>query len=92
MQLMLLLSSDTSGTPLSSLSSASASGATIKLPISGVHDVHDGDTVSTSGSLVTNSDIDKAKFEDRDIDFCDWDEEDDESWVTRGKNGKMLRG
>ncbi len=66
-----------------------------KLPISGVHDVHDGDTVSTSGSFVTNSEIDKAEFEDRDIDFDDWDEEDDgvgEVWVTVGKNGKMLRG
>jgi hypothetical protein len=65
------------------------------LPISGVHDVHDGDTVSTSGSFVTNSEIDKAEFEDRDIDFDDWDEEDDgvgEVWVTVGKNGKMLRG
>lgn len=63
-----------------------------KLPISGVHDVHDGDTASTSGSFATNSEIDKAEFEDRDIDFCDWDEEDDEVWVTMGKNGKMLRG
>ena len=66
-----------------------------KLPISGVHDMHDGDTVSTSGSFITNSEIDKDEFVDRDIDFDDWDEEDDgtgELWVTMGKNGKMLRG
>lgn len=66
-----------------------------KLPISGVHDMHDGDTVSTSGSFITNSEIDKDEFVDRDIDFDDWDEEDDgtgEVWVTMGKNGKMLRG
>lgn len=66
-----------------------------KLPISGVHDVHDGDTVSTSGSFVTNSEVDKTEFVDRDFDFDDWDEEDDgtgDVWVTMGKNGKMLRG
>lgn len=66
-----------------------------KLPISGVHDVHDGDTVSTSGSYATNSEIDKTEFVDRDIDFDDWDEEDDgngEVWVTMGPNGKILRG
>jgi hypothetical protein len=57
--------------------------------------MHDGDTVSTSGSFITNSEIDKDEFVDRDIDFDDWDEEDDgtgEVWVTMGKNGKMLRG
>mmetsp|Transcript_20212 Transcript_20212/g.43928 ORF Transcript_20212/g.43928 Transcript_20212/m.43928 type:complete len:456 (-) Transcript_20212:878-2245(-) len=64
-----------------------------KLPISGVHDVHDGDTVSTSGSILTNSEIDKSEFIDRDIDFDDWEEDDGaEVWVTLGKNGKMLRG
>ncbi|KAL9190379.1 hypothetical protein ACHAXT_007590 [Thalassiosira profunda] len=64
-----------------------------KLPISGIHDVRDGDTVSTSGSIVTNSEVDKSEFVDRDIDFADWEEEDDtEVWVTMGANGKMLRG
>ena len=65
-----------------------------KLPISGIHDVHDGDTVSTSGSIMTNSEIDKSEFIDRDIDFSDWEEDDDdgEIWVTVGNSGKMLRG
>jgi len=64
-----------------------------KLPISGVHDVHDGDTVSTSGSILTNSEIDKSEFIDRDIDFDDWEEDDGNVvWVTMGKSGKMLRG
>ena len=30
------------------------------LPISGVYDLHDGDTASTSGSIFTNSVIDKS--------------------------------
>lgn len=64
-----------------------------KLPISGVHDVHDGDTVSTSASVMTNSEIDKTEFADRDIDFDDWvDDDDGPEWVTMGANGKMLRG
>lgn len=64
-----------------------------KLPISGLHDLHDGDTVSTSGSILTNSEIDKSEFIDRDIDFDDWEEDDGtEVWVTLGKNGKILRG
>ena len=64
-----------------------------KLPISGIHDIHDGDTVSTSGSIATNSEIDKAEFIDRDIEFGDWEEDDGlQVWVTVGKNGKMLQG
>jgi len=64
-----------------------------KLPISGRHDLHDGDTASTSGSILTNSEVDKSEFIDRDFDFDDWEEDDgSEMWVTLGKNGKMLRG
>lgn len=64
-----------------------------KLPISGIHDVHDGDTASTSGSIMTNSEIDKSEFIDRDIDFDYWEEDDGtEVWVTVGNDGKMLRG
>mmetsp|Transcript_6068 Transcript_6068/g.13261 ORF Transcript_6068/g.13261 Transcript_6068/m.13261 type:complete len:150 (-) Transcript_6068:302-751(-) len=64
-----------------------------KLPISGIHDVHDGNTVSTSASLLTNSEIDKSEFRDMDFDFEDWEDEDDgEQWVTVGPNGKVLRG
>jgi len=66
-----------------------------KLPISGVHDLHDGDTASTSGSIMTNSVVDKSEFPDRDIDFDDWDDVDDDGsdvYVTVGKNGKILRG
>jgi hypothetical protein len=62
-----------------------------KLPISGIHDVHDGDTVSTSGSILTNSEVDKAEFADRDIDFDDWEEDDKtDSWVTVGSSGRPL--
>lgn len=63
------------------------------LPISGVHNLHDGDTASTSGSIFTNSVIDKSEFVDRDVDFDDW--EDDyaaEVWETMGGDGKKLRG
>jgi hypothetical protein len=64
-----------------------------KLPISGVHDLHDGDTASTSGSIMTNSVIDKSEFPDRDIDFDDWEEDDGtDLYVTVGSNGKILRG
>ncbi|KAL7532052.1 hypothetical protein ACHAWF_003997 [Thalassiosira exigua] len=64
-----------------------------KLPVSGIHDVHDGDTASTSGSIVTNSEVDKSEFVDRDLDFNDWESDDGaEVWVAVGKNGKMLRG
>mmetsp|Transcript_34504 Transcript_34504/g.62079 ORF Transcript_34504/g.62079 Transcript_34504/m.62079 type:complete len:466 (+) Transcript_34504:157-1554(+) len=64
-----------------------------KMAISGVHDLHDGDTASTSGSIMTNSEIDKSEFIDRDIDFDDWESDDgDEVWVTVGKSSKMLRG
>lgn len=63
------------------------------LPISGTHDVHDGDTASTSGSIFTNSQIDKSEFPDRDIDFNDWEEDNAaEMWVTFGANGKILQG
>lgn len=65
-----------------------------KLPVSGIHDLHDGDTASTSGSIMTNSVVDKSEFPDRDIDFDDWDDNDDGSdgYVTVGSNGKILRG
>lgn len=64
-----------------------------KLPISGIHDIHDGDTASTSGSIMTNSVIDKSEFPDRDIDFDDWEDDNDSSaYVTMGSNGKVLRG
>ena len=64
-----------------------------KLPISGIHDIHDGDTASTSGSIMTNSMIDKSEFPDRDIDFDDWEDDNDSSvYVTMGSNGKVLRG
>ena len=59
--------------------------------MSGVHDVHEGDTASTSGSIVTNSEVDKSDFVDRDIDFNDWEEDNDTAeYVTVGKNGKIL--
>lgn len=65
-----------------------------KLPISGVHDLHDGDTASTSGSIMTNSVFDKSEFPDRDIDFDDWEDDDDgtDLYVTVGSNGKILKG
>lgn len=64
-----------------------------KLPISGLHDVHDGCTVSTSASVVTNSVIDKSEFIDQDVDFDDWLSDDGmEDYITLGSNGKMLRG
>ncbi len=63
------------------------------LPISGVHDMHDGDTASTSGSIFTNSVIDKSEFVDRDVDFDDWEDDDaTEVWETMGADGKKLRG
>jgi hypothetical protein len=55
------------------------------LPKSIQHDVSDGNTVSTSGSVMTNSSIDKADYLDRDEDFDGFDvelEEDDWSIVT----------
>lgn len=61
-----------------------------KLPISGVHD-SSGDTLSTSGSVTTNSRIDDGEFSDMDEDFDDWDEDDGSVWVTAGYNGKVLR-
>ena len=56
-------------------------------------DVHDGCTVSTSASIITNSEVDKSEFVDRDIDFDDWQSDDgSDMYVTVGNNGKMLRG
>ena len=61
-----------------------------KLPISGVHD-NTGDTVSTNGSVTTNSIIDNLEFRDIDADFDDWDEDDGSIWVTVGYNRKVLK-
>jgi hypothetical protein len=61
-----------------------------KLPISGIHD-STGDTVSTSGSVTTNSRIDDAEFRDMDEHFDDWEEDDGSVWVSIGANGKVLR-
>lgn len=42
---------------------------------------------------MTNSVIDKSEFPDRDIDFDDWEDDNDSSvYVTMGSNGKVLRG
>jgi len=46
------------------------------LPISATHDESDGDTVSTSASIITNSSIDKAEYQDRDAGFDDFVDED----------------
>ena len=62
-----------------------------KLPISGIHD-STGDTLSTSGSVTTNSRIDDREFRDMDEDFDDWDQDDGSVYVTMGFNGKVLRG
>jgi hypothetical protein len=51
------------------------------LPKSLVQDKHDGDTVSTSASVMTNSTIDKTDFQDRDFDFDDYEDENEE-WHT----------
>ena len=49
--------------------------------------------MSTSASIVTNSEVDKSEFVDRDIDFDDWQSDDgSDMYVTVGNNGKMLRG
>jgi len=53
-----------------------------KLPFSQVHDVSDGNTVSTSASIVTNSSIDKTDFVDRDEDFSGFEEKTDSDWVA----------
>jgi hypothetical protein len=54
--------------------------------------MHDGDTASTSGSILTNSQIDKSDFLDQVTDFDDWEDDgDDEVWITMGTNGKQLR-
>jgi hypothetical protein len=45
------------------------------LPKSEVHDVSDGNTVSTRASVVTNSSVDKSEFFDRDEDFSGFDDE-----------------
>ena len=48
-----------------------------KLPESELHDISDGNTVSTRASVVTDSSVDKGEFIDRDEDF-DGFEEDEE--------------
>jgi hypothetical protein len=51
-------------------------------PKSQVHDVSDGDTISTRSSIVTNSSVNKTEFVDRDEDFSGFildDENDDEN-------------
>lgn len=45
-----------------------------RIPVSEIHDVSDGNTVSTSASLVTNSSIDKAEYVDRDEDFSGFED------------------
>jgi hypothetical protein len=45
-----------------------------KIPKSEMHDVSDGNTVSTRGSVMTNSSIDKTDFVDRDEDFSAFDD------------------
>jgi hypothetical protein len=45
------------------------------IPKSEMHDVSDGNTVSTSASVMTNSSIDKTDFVDRDEDFSGFDGE-----------------
>jgi hypothetical protein len=40
-----------------------------KVPVSEIHDVSDGNTVSTRNSIVTNSSVDKSDYIDRDLDF-----------------------
>jgi len=52
-----------------------------KIPFSQTHDISDGNTVSTSASLVTNSSIDKTDFIDRDEDFRGFEGELDREWV-----------
>ena len=44
-----------------------------KIPKSKIHDVSDGNSVSTRASLVTNSSIDKSDYIDRDEDFSGFD-------------------
>lgn len=57
------------------------------LPKSLVQDQHDGDTVSTSASIMTNSSIDKTDFQDRDFDFDDYEDENEE-WHTVPTRGR----
>ena len=40
-----------------------------KVPVSEIHDMSDGNTVSTRNSLVTNSSVDKSDYIDRDLEF-----------------------
>ena len=49
-----------------------------RIPKSKIHDVSDGNTVSTRGSVVTNSSIDKGDYVDRDEDFSGFDFSDDD--------------
>ena len=55
-----------------------------KVPKSQVHNLSDGDTVSTRSSVVTNSSIDKTDFHDRDDDFRAFEVDDDGGgeWIT----------
>ena len=52
-----------------------------KVPFSQMHDVSDGNTVSTRASIVTDSSIDKTDFFDRDEDFSGFEDELDNDWV-----------
>jgi len=45
-----------------------------KVPFSKVHDVSDGNTISTRASVVTDSSIDKTDFFDRDEDFSGFED------------------
>lgn len=51
------------------------------LPKSMQHDNSDGNTVSTSASIMTNSSVDKTEFLDRDEDFTAFEDEKDD-WQT----------
>jgi len=51
------------------------------LPKSETHEVTEGDTVSTSASVIMNSSIDKAEYQDRDANFEDFINDDDH-WNT----------
>lgn len=51
------------------------------LPKSETHEVTERDTVSTSASVIMNSSIDKAEYQDRDANFEDFINDDDH-WNT----------
>jgi hypothetical protein len=48
------------------------------LPKSKPHEISDNDTISTSASVMTNSSVGKDEYQDRDLDFADYSDEDDE--------------